>query len=171
MPFFDDLSKKISKAGQTALQKTKDMADIAKLNSVISDEENNIEKIYTQIGKMYVQAHPNDSDVEYSALIAEIHSKEEKISELRRQMQDIKGVVRCQQCGSEVPMGASFCNSCGAKINTEITNQSNMIECEKCKALVSKDLKFCTSCGNPLHSENTSNDTQPQEKLALVVEL
>lgn len=35
MPFFDDLSKKISKAGQTALQKTKDMADIAKLRNTI----------------------------------------------------------------------------------------------------------------------------------------
>ena len=45
MSFFDDLGKKLSQAGQTAVQKTKEMADVAKLNSAISDEESGLTTI------------------------------------------------------------------------------------------------------------------------------
>ena len=37
MAFFDEIGKKLSQTGQMAVQKTKEMADIAKLNSNISD--------------------------------------------------------------------------------------------------------------------------------------
>lgn len=42
MGFFDDFGKKISSAGQEAIAKTKELADVAKINSSISDEENKI---------------------------------------------------------------------------------------------------------------------------------
>ena len=45
MGFFDDFGKKISSAGQEAIAKTKELADVAKINSSISDEENKI-KVY-----------------------------------------------------------------------------------------------------------------------------
>lgn len=51
MGFFDDFGKKISSAGQEAIAKTKELADIAKINSSISDEENKIKTAYSEIGK------------------------------------------------------------------------------------------------------------------------
>ena len=45
MAFFDDLGKKISQAGQNAVQKTKEMTDIARINGMISDEEKKAEPI------------------------------------------------------------------------------------------------------------------------------
>lgn len=39
MAFFDEIGKKITQTGQMAVQKTKNMADIAKLNASLSDEE------------------------------------------------------------------------------------------------------------------------------------
>ena len=37
MAFFDEIGKKLSQTGQGMVQKTKEMADVAKLNSNISD--------------------------------------------------------------------------------------------------------------------------------------
>lgn len=45
MAFFDEIGKKISQTGQGVVQKTKDMADVAKLNSLISEEEEKSIKI------------------------------------------------------------------------------------------------------------------------------
>ncbi len=153
MPFFDDLSRKISKASQTAIQKTKDMADIAKTNSVISDEEKNIENLYYQIGKLYVANHPNDYEKSLETMIFSIRESEQKIETYRRQIQDIKGVIRCEKCGAEVPANAAFCNSCGAPIpKPQVTVDPNMIHCANCGALVAKGMKFCTSCGSPVEA-------------------
>ena len=42
MGFFDDFGKKISSAGQEAIAKTKELADVAKINSNISDDKNSL---------------------------------------------------------------------------------------------------------------------------------
>lgn len=52
MAFFDDLGKKLSQAGQTAVQKTKEITDIARINGLISDEEKKVNNNYYQIGKI-----------------------------------------------------------------------------------------------------------------------
>lgn len=46
------VGKKITDVGQGTIQKTKNMADVAKLNSVISEEEQKIKSTYEQIGQM-----------------------------------------------------------------------------------------------------------------------
>ena len=55
MAFFDDLSKKLSQATQTTVQKAQEMAEVAKLNSMVNDEEKRIESAYSQIGKTYCE--------------------------------------------------------------------------------------------------------------------
>ncbi len=114
MAFFDDLGKKISKAGQSAVQKTKELADIAKLNSSISDEERRIDDSYREIGKLYDSLRGSDPEVDFAPLIASVRESEEKIKEFRQQIKDIKGVVCCEKCGAEVSSNAAFCSACGA---------------------------------------------------------
>lgn len=60
--FFDDISKKLSQTGQGMVQKTKEMADVAKLNSAITDEEGKINNNYYLIGKLYVSMHMADCE-------------------------------------------------------------------------------------------------------------
>lgn len=114
MAFFDDLGKKLSQAGQSAVQKTKEMADIAKLNSAISDEEKRIDNSYLEIGKLYVSLHDAEHEADFDSLIAAIHESEAKVKDYQQQIKDIKGVVKCEKCGAEVPSNAAFCSSCGA---------------------------------------------------------
>lgn len=119
MSFFDDLGKKISQAGQTAVQKTKEMADVAKLNSAVSDEEKRIEDSYKEIGKLYVSLHAADHEADFDAYFSAIHEAENKIKEYRQQLKEIKGVVKCEKCGAEVAKDAAFCSSCGAPMPKE----------------------------------------------------
>ncbi len=49
MALFDQLGKKLAQTGQSAVKKTKDMAEVAKINSMISDEEKSINNNYYQI--------------------------------------------------------------------------------------------------------------------------
>ena len=46
------------------LKKTKDLADTAKLNLNISEEERKIDTAYEQIGKWYVEKHREDAEEE-----------------------------------------------------------------------------------------------------------
>lgn len=116
MSFFDDLGKKLSQAGQSAAQKTKEIAETAKLNSQISDEEKKINDFYLQIGKLYVSLHDENHEADFDELIRSLHESENKVKECRQQIKDIKGVVVCEKCGAEVSNGSAFCSTCGAPL-------------------------------------------------------
>ena len=154
MAFFDDLGRKLTSVSQTAVQKTKDVADIAKINSEISELERTVNNLYNQIGKLYVTKHAADCENEFSGMIGSLLEAEKKIADRRQKIQDIKGVIRCEKCGAEIPVGAAFCSACGASMpkNTEVSNE-NMEKCPSCGAMVPKGNRFCIVCGKPMQNE------------------
>lgn len=166
MAFFDDLGKKISQTGQSAVQKTKDMAEVARINSAISDEEKSVNNNYYQIGKLYTSMHTYDCESEFKGMIDSIHKSEKKINEYREQVQKIKGVIKCEKCGGEVSINSAFCNSCGApmpKRNIDQQPIENMVKCGKCGKYVKKGMRFCTSCGSPMQqSEPDPQVAEPE---------
>ncbi|MCM1027175.1 MAG: zinc ribbon domain-containing protein [Roseburia sp.] len=119
MAFFDDLGKKLSQAGQTAVQKTKEVADIAKLNSSVYEEEKKINNNYLEIGKLYATLHGEEPGEEFAGMITAIHESEEKIRGYKHQITEIKGIAVCEKCGAEVSLNAAFCSSCGAPMPVE----------------------------------------------------
>lgn len=151
MAFFDNISKKISLAGEGAVNKGRVFADVARLNSAVSEEEKKINNSYYQIGKLYVALHPQDYESDFGMLVNSIVSSQEKIKSLKQQIQDVKGVTRCEKCGAEVPRNTTFCSACGAQISkNEIELDDNHIRCDDCGAIIDKNLRFCTSCGRPI---------------------
>lgn len=117
MAFFEDLGKKISKAGQSVVEKSKELTDITKINFAISDEEKKIDEAYKKIGKLFVEKVGDRAEGEFADLVGEVKTAEEKISEYKKQIKDIKGIVVCPKCASELQSDAIFCNHCGAKIS------------------------------------------------------
>ncbi|MGN0680959.1 MAG: zinc ribbon domain-containing protein [Candidatus Fimisoma sp.] len=153
MAFWDNLGQKASDTTAKAMQKAKEMADIAKLNSMISEEETKINNSYYQVGKLYVTMHLHDHEEEFAGMISSLAKAEEKIKNYRQQIQDIKGVQRCEKCGAEVANGAAFCSSCGAtmpKIQTPVV--TDVVKCQNCGTEVKKGMRFCTSCGKPMET-------------------
>lgn len=151
MSFWDNFSQKASETTVKAMQKAKEMSDIAKLNSMISEEETKINNTYYQIGKLYVAIHSHDYEEEFVGMIATIGEADEKIKSYKQQVQDIKGVVCCAQCGAEVQAGVAFCSSCGAPMpKVQQTSMKELVRCEGCGAMVKKEARFCTACGKPM---------------------
>lgn len=149
MAFFDNIGKKLSQTGQAAVQKTKQMADVAKLNSDISDEEKKSTNIYYQIGRLYVSLHKDNPESDFEVLIEQLNESQTKIENLKQQIQDIKGVKRCSTCGAEIPNNATFCSSCGtAVIQQKAVDAANLIKCTNCGKMIEKGMRFCTFCGN-----------------------
>ena len=145
MAFFDDLGKKISQASQSAVQKTKDITEIAKYNSAISDEEKKIAGLYSEIGKLYVSLYKDAPASEFAALVEGIKASEETIAKYKDQIKDIKGILTCTSCGAEIPTGSAFCSSCGTA--APVVEAPVGPVCSNCGAALTEGSAFCTSCG------------------------
>lgn len=159
MGFLDDLGKKVADAGQKTVQKTKEISDVARINSLITQEENKMNNVYYQIGKLYVSIHGNNCEKEFSGMVTTIAELERNIRAYRKQIQEVKGVQYCTKCGAEVPRGVAFCSSCGNPMpKTEMeVDTNNYVKCQSCGAPVRKGMRFCTSCGKPMAQLNIQN--------------
>lgn len=154
MSIFKNLGSKISTASQDVAKKTKDLADIAKLNSQINGEESRIKNLYGEIGKLYCEMYKDAEEQTLSPLCANVSEAIKKISDYRDQIQTIKGIKKCPQCGAEVADAAVFCGACG--FNTGDALQEDKAEeqpeiegkvCPHCSVTLSKEAVFCTGCG------------------------
>ena len=152
MSFLDQLGKKVSDAGKGVAQQTKNLTEIARLTSVIDTEEKMVAQSYTQIGKTYYENHKNDPDAECAAQIALVNKSLEKIAQWREQIQRIKGIVKCPQCGAEIPYGSQFCGVCGTKIvrPEAAPAAASVRRCPSCGAEAAASDRFCNKCGKPL---------------------
>ena len=148
----DTFGKKVSDAGKGVAQQTKNLTEIARLTSVIDTEEKMVAQSYTQIGKTYYENHKNDPDAECAAQIALVNKSLEKIAQWREQIQRIKGIVKCPQCGAEIPYGSQFCGVCGTKIvrPEAAPAAASVRRCPSCGAEAAAADRFCNKCGKPL---------------------
>ena len=154
MGFFDDIGKKVSDAGQKTLQKTKEGSETVKMNSLIAEEEKRIAEMYSQIGNLYVSKYGEDCEEDFSALVKAVLESRKKIQEYQNEIQDIKGVKKCEKCGSDVRQGAAFCTVCGEPMakTKEPKNEAEKV-CPNCGAKFTDNLAFCTSCGTKLEDK------------------
>ena len=53
MSIFEKIGEKLSGAGQGVAQQVKNFADVARLNSIISEKEKQIAQLYIEIGQAY----------------------------------------------------------------------------------------------------------------------
>ena len=67
--FWDNLGQKASETTAKAVQKA---SDVAKYNSMISEEETKINNTYYQIGKLYLAVHGNDPEPDFAGFVSSI---------------------------------------------------------------------------------------------------
>ena len=165
MAFFDKLGKTINKVGQDAFQKTKEMADTARLNSLVSDEEKRLNNNYYQIGKLYAQLHGADCEDCFVPYITAVNESLKKIDELKAEIQKLRAVANCPKCGAEVSTASKFCNACGEVMpvtEANVVQPADTVKCSRCGKFVDKKMNFCTSCGNPI-VQNVENNAPVAE--------
>ena len=165
MAFFDEVGRKLSQASQDAIQKTKDMADITKYNSAISNEEKVISDLYNQLGKVYYETC-EDRNNAYASYFQAIDASFARIDEMKKMIQMLRSVVPCPKCGAEMKREAIFCNICGAEMPKTQFNTvqpvSNRV-CSNCGNAVADGVNFCMICGTPV--QQAPVQPQPQNNI------
>lgn len=161
MGFFENIGKKVADAGQKTVQKTKEMSDVIRLEALVTREENKLEQIYSQIGKLYVELHADSFEEAFAGMLGEYSESEQNIQNYRQQIDEIKNswnreedeaaaFGKCPNCGAAVPEGGLFCTSCGKPIPQQPEASSDAAEkrfCAACNAELAPDAIFCEKCG------------------------
>lgn len=155
MAFFEQIGKKISNAGQGVAQQTKNLADIARLNSTISEKEKQIAQLHSSIGTQYFDHHKDDATCEFVEQVSAISALLSEIDQCKESIKQIKGVTKCPHCGAEIPAGSVFCNICGTKADTGVEipkaenndSISNQKICKTCGSIIPDENIFCSQCG------------------------
>lgn len=165
MAFFDDLSKKISAVSQTTIQKTKDFADTTKINTMITEETKKLKVAYCKIGKLYADTCIEPTG-DYVELIKAVRESENKIKNYHKQIQVLKSMKKCVNCGADVLKESKFCSACGKSADKkEVPVPTNSTVCSACGRYVENGMKFCTFCGNPIGTPMSAQDVNVYEDI------
>lgn len=124
MDFFQKLGNTLSNTGKDIAKKTKDMSDISRLNHEITKQQEAIDRLYAQIGKLYFEKYSNSDYSDLKELCNSINEANTKIEEFKEEIVQIKGITKCPKCNSEISNSATFCGSCGYKLKEETTTET-----------------------------------------------
>jgi len=154
MAFFDKIGDTISTKSKDVAKKAKDFASVSRLNSQISSEEDTINTTFQNIGQDYFENNKDDVTNVYEEKFKVIMDAKQRIDEFKKDIQNIKGVRLCKNCGGEVPLNLQFCGSCGAKVEEDVpvhfTEQTTTKTCSNCGTEVEENVVFCNNCGTKI---------------------
>ena len=118
MAFFDKLSETLVNASKDVSQKAKDLSGTAKLTMDIHTKEDQVQKMYAQIGKLYFEEHKDDDPAVYEQM-TQIKEALAVIEDMKKELMELKGAKVCPRCGQEVKAADAYCKNCGAKMEDE----------------------------------------------------
>ena len=88
-----------------------------------------------------------------------IQENQKQIEDLRNRLQELKGVIICKVCGTELSRDAKFCRNCGSHIEHIAEVPVSTAVCWNCHSPLTGNEKFCGSCGAKIEKE------QPEKPL------
>lgn len=150
MAIWENLGKKVSGTTATAVQQAKVLTETTKLNAMIAEEKKNIENLYYQIGKRYAAVHHDDFEEKLADLMTGVIGSEKKIEAYQTQIQEIKGLTTCTNCGAQLQQDAVFCSVCGTPVPKKEEPAPSGDVCPKCGSAIVPGMRFCTGCGAAL---------------------
>ena len=171
MAFFDQLAEGLSKVAKDISGRAQGISEQVKLRSKIRESQSLIEKTYTEIGRLFAEAHADDENSEFASQFSVIREAKAAIESLEEELKKLKKAETCPVCGAEVSKDAQFCPKCGAKIEREEAADETLEEeepaaekktCSVCGEELEADAEFCTSCGAPVEKEAPEAEEIPE---------
>ncbi len=118
MAFFDKIGEKLTSGANAVSSGAEKVRDTARMNSEISSNRNEINKLLMQIGSAvkakYIEAINDDEINQLAARVDELIARNQQLDESLKQL---KGVRSCASCGAPLASGAAFCAECGARVD------------------------------------------------------
>jgi len=151
-PLIDEISKKVTSAGQKTAKAITDMSQVSRLRDAINTEQKNIGKLHVQIGQIISERYADTViDPAVTQLCYSIRESSVRISQLEDEIRGIQNVKSCPQCGSTCGYTSVFCPQCGyafPKVQNVQTSSARF--CTNCGASLAEGAIFCTECGQPV---------------------
>lgn len=115
MDFFNDIGHKVKKAVNKAAKKTEDIAELTKKKLSLKAEEDRLDSIYAQIGKLrYAELRAGEDKTDaIENLLFEADDCMDRIKALRASIAKQKKIKLCFSCGAELEENDLFCSVCG----------------------------------------------------------
>lgn len=146
---------KLNQMTKSAVSKSKEMAEITRLNMEISNNEQKVKELAAQIGLCVVDQALLLDNEEIAGLSAQIGTLRDAIAKNRCTIQDIRNINICSNCGAEVSRSSKFCDKCGSSMDRSVleTSAASAIPtCPSCGEQLEPGALFCTNCGTKLSS-------------------
>lgn len=122
---FDELTRKAKDVANRAADRTKDAAELVKINVAIAGEQKEIDKNYRAIGEWFVSEYEGEIPDAVREAVEAVNASKAKIAELEAS-KPVK--EEPAEEAEEAPAPGKKCPICGAE----------------------SDSKFCPQCGAPM---------------------
>ena len=129
---FSDLGKKLSKLGQDTKNGVQKVSDSVSISNRISQEKKSLERLFALIGEAVYKEDPDSPKAGLEDEWAAVKVAYSNIAAYTEQLNHIKGIVYCPNCGRPAANGDKFCAKCGFKLDNRP---------ESTGAKMAKDLK------------------------------
>lgn len=123
MDFLENLKNVVTETTQTVVKKSGEFVDASKTKYAIFDLNNDIKKLYSEIGKLtYLSVEKEEDHTDSIKMKCEIISaKLARIDALKNSTKE--GSFKCPFCGKPSDSSMNFCPSCGADMTVEVDGE------------------------------------------------
>lgn len=144
--------EKFSKMTQSAVNKSKEVAEITKLTLNNNSLEAEITTVSNQIGEYVVANNLLAEDEIVGQKLQQIEELRATIEANNAKIRELKNIAICESCGAEVPLTSNFCDKCGAQMKkpepvVEEAPAPEVKVCANCGKELALDVVFCPECG------------------------
>ncbi len=118
MDFLDNAISKAKEAMDIAYKKTNEVVNTQKQKFDVASIESKRSKDFEKLGKLYFEMI-KDTEIEderIKKLVDDISYKNEKIDELKKEINNVKNKKICPSCSASIDKASVFCSNCGAKL-------------------------------------------------------
>lgn len=118
MGFFDDVINTGKNVVSSAGKKTDSAVRLSKLKVKSSQIHNDIRAKYEKLGEFVYQSAKSGekNEEELNAQITGLNECYTELEEISKQIDELRNVVTCPNCGEKHKDDDAFCSKCGAKL-------------------------------------------------------
>lgn len=154
-----DIAGKVGDFVDKGINMSKDsynkMAEKNRIKKELTRLNTEVNNILSSVGRrLYNEERSNEK---FAAVFGEVEVKETEISELKKQLRTLEGIVSCPDCGGDMNKNDAVCPKCGAKAESnaveaevEVVEAEEVHFCQQCGAKLDSTAKFCNQCGTKI---------------------
>ena len=114
---FSDLGRKLSKLGQDTKNGVQKVSDSVTISNRISQEKKSLERLFALIGEAVYKENPDKPKTGLEDEWAAVKVAYANIASYTEQLNQVKGLIYCPNCGRPAAAGDKFCAKCGFRLN------------------------------------------------------